>query len=97
MERTKRLGLLALLLVLWAGITASPATAGRGHSVAYRCRLVPPASAIEPSASGGRTLTVPSASQLAGTQFVDVSARGLTPGWQYSVVVSLRRNDRWDG
>jgi hypothetical protein len=85
MNPIKRLGMVALLVVLAALFAASPALAGKValRPVSTTYELAPPADASEPEAFGQWTLD-----QYVDFEDVTVSCRRLTPGEQY-VVVSL--------
>ncbi len=92
MNPMKRLGLVALFVVLGTLFATSLAVA-RDYTVDHE--LVPPAvDPPEPKASGKWTLTYFGDIQIKA-KGVDVSCKKLTPGEQYSVVVSVFWSNHW--
>ena len=89
MKSTRRLGLVAMLVVLGAVLAAPAALAHKSWKSKSSYELLPPAvGSPEPNASGQWTLSTFDR-QYWGQDDVDVKCRGLTPGQQYSVVVRV--------
>jgi len=90
MNPMKRLGLTVFVLILAALFAASPALAGKNAdavaSSTTTFRLVPPADAPEPDASGKCILEDPDPYEWWGYTDVRVSCKSLTPARSYVVV-----------